>query len=63
MRVCRGVEPVLCEAGLRWFATDDGIMQARPEPRYGIFAPIVTPVGLAVFGRNNGLGKTSLEPH
>lgn len=53
-----GVEPVLCEAGLRWFATEThGIMQARPEPRYGIFAPIVTPSGLAVFGRDLASAK------
>jgi 1,4-alpha-glucan branching enzyme len=47
------VEPVLCEAGLRWFATEThGVMQAQPAPRYGIFAPILTPSGLAVFGRD-----------
>ena len=47
-----GIETVLQEAGLRWFITDaPGILHASPQPRYSLFAPIVTPNGLAVFGR------------
>src|SRR5581483_2265965 len=47
------LETPLCEAGLRWFVLDThGVLQAHPPPRYGIFAPIVTPNGLAVFGRD-----------
>ncbi len=47
-----GVEAVLQEAGLRWFITDaPGILHARPRPRYSLFAPILTPNGIAVFGR------------
>ena len=48
-----GVELVLQEAGIRWFITDThGVLHARPRPRYGVFAPLFTPNGLAVFGRD-----------
>ena len=47
------LEGVLREAGLRWFATDShGILNATPRPRYTLYAPILTPNGLAVFGRD-----------
>ena len=46
-------EEVLQEANLRWFVTDThGILHARPRPRYGVFAPIFTPNGIAAFGRD-----------
>jgi 1,4-alpha-glucan branching enzyme len=48
-----GLEKVLQEAGLRWFITDThGILHARPKPRYGMFAPILLPNGIAAFGRD-----------
>jgi 1,4-alpha-glucan branching enzyme len=48
-----GVEPALKEAGLCWFVTDaHGIAQARPSPSWGVLAPIQTPSGLTVFGRD-----------
>ena len=47
------IEPLLQEAGLRWFVTEThGLLHANPSPRYGMFAPILTPAGLAVFGRD-----------
>ncbi len=47
------VESALQEANLRWFVTDThGLLHARPRPRYGVFAPIFTPNGLAAFGRD-----------
>jgi 1,4-alpha-glucan branching enzyme len=47
------LEDVLQEANLRWFVTDThGILHARPRPRYGTFAPIFTPNGIAAFGRD-----------
>lgn len=49
----KGLEDVLREAGFRWFITEThGLLHARPQPRFGIFAPILTPNGLAVFGRD-----------
>jgi 1,4-alpha-glucan branching enzyme len=48
-----GIETVLQEANLRWFITDThGLLHARPRPRYGVFAPIFTPNGIAAFGRD-----------
>ena len=48
-----GVETVLKEANIRWFITDThGILYARPRPRYAIFAPVITPNGVAAFGRD-----------
>jgi 1,4-alpha-glucan branching enzyme len=47
------IEPTLGEAKLRWFITEThGLLHANPPPRYGMFAPILTPGGLAVFGRD-----------
>lgn len=47
------VDPILREAGLRWFVLDThGLLNARPKPRYGVFAPVFTPGGLAAFGRD-----------
>jgi len=48
-----GLENVLHEAGVRWFITDThGILHAHPRPRYGMFAPILAPNGVAAFGRD-----------
>jgi 1,4-alpha-glucan branching enzyme len=48
-----GLEAFLREAGIEWFFIDShGILNATPRPRYAIFAPVLTPNGLAVFGRD-----------
>ncbi len=48
-----GVEVFLQEANLRWFMVDThGVLHARPRPRYGVFAPVFTPNGIAAFGRD-----------
>ncbi len=48
-----GVEASLQEANLRWFVVDThGLLRARPRPRYGVYAPVFTPDGIAVFGRD-----------
>lgn len=48
-----GVEEVLKEANIRWFVIEThGVLYARPQPRYGTFAPIFTPNGVAAFGRD-----------
>jgi 1,4-alpha-glucan branching enzyme len=48
-----GVEEFLQEANIRWFILDThGILHAHPRPRYGTFAPIFTPNGIAAFGRD-----------
>jgi 1,4-alpha-glucan branching enzyme len=53
-----GVEKVLQEANLRWFIADaHGILHAHPRPRYGVFAPLFTPNGIAAFGRDMDSAK------
>lgn len=48
-----GVEAVLQEANIRWFIMDThGLLHARPRPRYGVFAPVLTPNGIAAFARD-----------
>jgi len=47
------VEIFLREAGVRWFiVATHGLLHARPRPRYGVFAPVMTSQALAVFGRD-----------
>ncbi len=48
-----GVDQYVREQGLRFFFTDaHGILHASPRPKYGNFAPIYCPSGVAVFGRD-----------
>jgi 1,4-alpha-glucan branching enzyme len=48
-----GVEAYLQEANIRWFIVDShGLLHAQPRPRYGVFAPVFTPSGIAAFGRD-----------
>jgi 1,4-alpha-glucan branching enzyme len=59
-----GVEKVLQEANIRWFITDThGLLHARPRPRYGVFAPIFTPNGIAAFGRDLDSAKQVWSKH
>src|SRR6266481_1114134 len=59
-----GVETVLQEAGLRWFIIDThGVLHAQPRPRYGVFAPLYTPNGLAAFGRDLDSAKQVWSKH
>lgn len=48
-----GVDEVLKEAGIKYFFLDShGIMNADPRPRYGVYAPLFCPSGVACFGRD-----------
>ena len=59
-----GVEHVLQEANIRWFITDThGLLHANPKPRYGVFAPILTPSGVAAFGRDLDSAKQVWSKH
>jgi 1,4-alpha-glucan branching enzyme len=61
---CEGLENILQEANLRWFITDThGILHARPRPRYGMFAPILMPNGVAAFGRDLDSAKQVWSRH
>ncbi|MBU6411009.1 MAG: DUF1957 domain-containing protein, partial [Verrucomicrobia bacterium] len=53
-----GVETFLQEADIRWFVLDThGLLHARPRPRYGTFAPVFTPNGIAAFGRDHASAR------
>lgn len=48
-----GDDRFLQEMGLRYFLVDThGILFATPRPRYGVYAPISCPSGVAAFGRD-----------
>lgn len=48
-----GHDEYLAEQGIRYFFTDThGILHANPRPKYGVFAPIYCPSGVACFGRD-----------
>jgi len=48
-----GVEEILAEHDLRYFIVDTHCLaRARPTPVFGVYAPVFTPSGVAVFGRD-----------
>lgn len=48
-----GHERHLVEAGIRYsFIESHGLLHAHPRPRHGVLAPIVSPGGVAFFGRD-----------
>lgn len=48
-----GIDEVLKEEGIQYFFTEaHGILHASPRPKYGVFAPIYCPSGVAAFGRD-----------
>jgi len=58
------VENVVQEANIRWFITDThGVLHANPRPRFGVFAPIFTPNGIAAFGRDLDSAKQVWSRH
>jgi len=53
-----GLEAVLKQANLKWFIINThGLLHARPQPRYAMFAPIFTPNGIAAFARDPDSAK------
>ena len=48
-----GVDELLAEEGIGYtFNETHGVTRATPRPKFGVYAPIVCPSGLAVFGRD-----------
>jgi 1,4-alpha-glucan branching enzyme len=48
-----GVDEILKEEGIRFFIIDThGILFGTPRPKYGVFAPVYCPSGVAAFGRD-----------
>ncbi|MCL5024590.1 MAG: DUF1957 domain-containing protein [Nitrospirae bacterium] len=49
----RGIDTILKEEGIRFTILEThGITHARPRPKYGVYAPLYCPSGMAVFGRD-----------
>jgi 1,4-alpha-glucan branching enzyme len=47
------LDRILAKNNIRYFITaSHGILYASPRPRYGFYAPIYTPEGIAAFGRD-----------
>jgi 1,4-alpha-glucan branching enzyme len=48
-----GLDRLLKKAGIKYFICDShGIMNADPQPQFGVYAPVYTPFGVAAFGRD-----------
>lgn len=48
-----GLEDLLAVEGIRYFFVDThGMLLGRPRPKYGVFAPLLTPSGVYAFGRD-----------
>jgi 1,4-alpha-glucan branching enzyme len=48
-----GVENLLADAGIEYFISDThAILYGDPRPRYGVYAPVRCPNGVAVFARD-----------
>jgi len=61
---CQGIDSIIREANVRWTIVDShGLMHARPRPRYGMFAPILTAAGVAAFGRDSASAKQVWSRH
>lgn len=53
-----GLDEILRELGLHYFFLDThGVLYARPRPAFGVYSPLLTPAGVAAFGRDPESGK------
>ncbi len=53
-----GLDETLRELGLHYFFLDThGILFAKPRPAFGVYSPLLTPAGVAAFGRDPESGK------
>jgi 1,4-alpha-glucan branching enzyme len=59
-----GLEGFLQEANIRWFTLDThGLLHANPRPRFGTYAPVFTPNGVAAFGRDYDSSRQVWSKH
>ena len=53
-----GIDSVLRELGIHYFFVDShGILYAKPRPAFGTYSPLITPAGVAAFGRDEESSK------
>ena len=58
------LDPILIAAGVRWTVVEThGLMHAVPTPQGAVFAPVLTPAGLAVFGRDPASARQVWSRH
>jgi len=49
-----GLDRLLVSCGLRYAILDaHGLLHGQPRPRYGVYAPVCTPAGMAFFARDS----------
>ncbi|MCX7964718.1 MAG: DUF1957 domain-containing protein [Candidatus Sumerlaea chitinivorans] len=54
-----GLDEVLAQNGIRFFFVDaHGILHASKRPKYGVYAPLYCPSGVAAFGRDPESSKS-----
>ncbi len=59
-----GLESILREANLRWFAVDaHGLLFGKPRPCRSIYAPCYTPAGPAAFARDPNASRQVWNAH
>ncbi|MBI2094912.1 MAG: DUF1957 domain-containing protein [Candidatus Omnitrophica bacterium] len=53
-----GLDEILRDEGIRFFILDThGVLFGSPRPKYGVFAPVHCPSGVAAFGRDGESSK------
>lgn len=53
-----GLDEILREAGINYFFLDShGILFAKPRPAFATYSPLMTPAGVAAFGRDEESSK------
>lgn len=61
---CSGLDAILNSFKLHYFFVEThGILHATPRPKYGVFAPVRCPSGIAVFGRDIESSKQVWSSH
>lgn len=59
-----GIDYVLKDFGIRYFFTDShGILFATPNPKNGVYSPVITPSGVAAFGRDGETSRQVWDKH
>ncbi len=60
----RDVDGALQAAGIRYTVLENhGVLHARPRPRFGVFAPVSCPSGVAAFARDTDSSKQVWSAH
>lgn len=59
-----GIDEVLAAAGIRYFFVDAHVIEhARPRPPAGVHRPVLTPAGVAAFGRDPESSRQVWDRH